>query len=360
MNGRPRATSVLRILFILTAVSFIPISVMWTQAKRGRKPWTSFGTSKSTEAQLRPVESGPPSSSSGGQQPTAASPTRHFSNEPSPLTVSSAKLVFKDQHVGTTSDPQTVTVVNRGPSPQIMSPLEIEGDFSQTNNCGPELMTGDSCDIAVTFTPTKAGLVYGNLEISSSDPLLHIYTNPAIVTFSGSGKEKRTKPAGTSVAQNEKPPTLLDLFNKDFANVLSVHDNGMDLRSQDGGTIHIGRRIFLDFHEKNEFIAFYIPASKYEVESCTALADVIAPMIADLPNRIEVTGGDSAGVTKLRELRFSGRVFIYHEWPLSNKEKADIIEAYGAKNLDVQFRGMDYLGNQLIAWHQLHDAKAAH
>jgi len=39
---RPRITTWLRIICIVSALSFIPVSVVWTQAKRGDKPWTVF------------------------------------------------------------------------------------------------------------------------------------------------------------------------------------------------------------------------------------------------------------------------------------------------------------------------------
>jgi hypothetical protein len=44
---------------------------------------------------------------------------------------------------------------------------------------------------------------------------------------------------------------------------------------------------------------------------------------------------------------------------LSIPQKAAILNAYGEKNLDVQFMGDEYLGSQVIAWHQKHDPKAA-
>ena len=86
----------------------------------------------------------------------------------------------------------------------------------------------------------------------------------------------------------------------------------------------------------------------------------VQPIITNLSKRHEAIGGDAGGVTSSRELTFSGRVFLYHEWPLSNKQKADVVEAYGAKGLDVQFRGLDYLADQVIAWHQEHDARTSH
>lgn len=295
------------------------------------------------------------------QQQAPSSPTSLGVSYLPPLSVTPTKLIFKDQYIGAVSDPQTVTVTNRGSAPRLMSPPRTTGDFSQTDDCGPELMTGDSCSVDVTFAPKKLGLMYGSLVIASSDPLQSTaYINPAIVTFSGSGKEQRKKPPATSAAQNEKPPTLMDLFNKDFSNMGGLTDKGFDLRSTDGETIHVNWRVVMDFSGKSDFVAFYIPSADYGYDSCLALADMVRPMITDLAKRIEVTGGDSGGVTSFRDLTFSGRVFIYHEWPLSNKQKADITEAYSAKGLDIQFRGIAYLGDQLIAWHQKHDAKADH
>ena len=68
----------------------------------------------------------------------------------------------------------------------------------------------------------------------------------------------------------DNPPTLIDLFNKDFPNLMRVSDNGFDLGSVDGEIIHIGVRVYLDFSGKNEFIGFYIPSSGKEFEACLA------------------------------------------------------------------------------------------
>jgi hypothetical protein len=138
------------------------------------------------------------------QQQTTPSQAPCFSSDLlSPLTITPVKLIFKNQRVGTTSNPQTITVVNRGSSRGIVSPPKMTGDFSQTNDCGPELLIGDSCNIAVTFAPTKLGLTYGSLEILSSNPLTPTCTSPTTATLSGSGKA--TVPAVTA------PPKLASL-----------------------------------------------------------------------------------------------------------------------------------------------------
>jgi len=40
--SKPRLTQGSRILGMMLAILFIPVSVIWTQAKRGEKPWTAF------------------------------------------------------------------------------------------------------------------------------------------------------------------------------------------------------------------------------------------------------------------------------------------------------------------------------
>jgi hypothetical protein len=68
-------------------------------------------------------------------------------------------LSFGGQAVGSTSPPQTLTLRNVG-----SKALVIEGvftppglGFQQTNACTQPLGPGESCTIAVTFTPTKPG-----------------------------------------------------------------------------------------------------------------------------------------------------------------------------------------------------------
>jgi hypothetical protein len=40
----PRITRLFRVVFTLGAISFVPVLVVWTQARRGNKPWTNFKT----------------------------------------------------------------------------------------------------------------------------------------------------------------------------------------------------------------------------------------------------------------------------------------------------------------------------
>jgi hypothetical protein len=103
----------------------------------------------------------------------------------SPVSIAPDKLSFRDR-IGTTSAPQIITVVNRGGVRKIIS-IKLAGDFSQTSDCPPELSVGDSCSIAVSFTPTKAGFVSGSIEIMLTDPFPVEPPGIEIIRLSGYG-----------------------------------------------------------------------------------------------------------------------------------------------------------------------------
>jgi len=98
------------------------------------------------------------------------------------VSLSPPSLDFGSQPVGTTSQPQTVTLTNHATAALSIGKIQINTNFAQTNNCGTSVAAGGSCTISVTFTPTRKG--------SGTVPLA-IYDNggasPQIVLASGNG-----------------------------------------------------------------------------------------------------------------------------------------------------------------------------
>lgn len=166
-----------------------------------------------------------------------------------------------------------------------------------------------------------------------------------------------------------KPPTLFDLFKQDFANTLKLSDNepAMAINWPDGSTTRIRRQVYMDFPAKTRFVGFYVldavPASadmtgNKTFMACMELLKADAVQQAfELSKQVAIQAGQEGQMTSIPDLTFSGRVLVYHDEFLSIPQKADIIKAYAEKNLDVQFMGSDYLGNQVIAWHHKHDLK---
>ncbi len=179
-------------------------------------------------------------------------------------------------------------------------------------------------------------------------------TNPARALKT----EEATPVKAPSALGDEKPPTLSDLFNKDFPNTMKATDDLQLTRQSDGELIHIKRQVYLDFDAKTKFVGFYISSSDQFSEEtfriCKTLVDAVQPAIDGLSKKVEIRGGYRDESTSMKELMFSGRVFIYHEGFLSITQKADLISSYKAKNYDVQFRGLPYAADQATAWHHEH------
>jgi phospholipase C len=89
----------------------------------------------------------------------------------SSVKINPTSLGFNKQIMGTTSDPQVVTLTNNGSSPLAVSAPLIVGDFSETTNCASApIPAHGSCTINVTYSPTLSGLRYGALNLTFADP----------------------------------------------------------------------------------------------------------------------------------------------------------------------------------------------
>jgi hypothetical protein len=95
-----------------------------------------------------------------------------------------AGLVFPAQSLGSTSQPQIVTLTN-GDAPQTITNIMVVGDdpqdFTETNTCIGSLPPGGPCTISVTFTPTVAGIRKASVAITDSAP-----GSPQVLNLTGS------------------------------------------------------------------------------------------------------------------------------------------------------------------------------
>jgi hypothetical protein len=176
----------------------------------------------------------------------------------------------------------------------------------------------------------------------------------------------------TAITPDDKPPTLLDLFKKDFPNTFKGSDEAaIYIKFKDGAESKIRTQVYMDFPAKAKFIGFYIalaapPSADTSGEktftACLQLLehDAVKEAFDRVSQSVNILEGQDGQMTSIQDLTFSGRVLIYHEEFLSIPQKADIIRAYAVKNLAVQFMGSDYLATQITAWYQQHNAKSAH
>jgi len=98
------------------------------------------------------------------------------------LTLNPSLLSFAAQAVGSTSQPQTVTVTNSGGASLTISNISVSGDFSESNNCSAQIGPSGSCSISIEFTPSTTGDRTGKLIIADNAP-----GAPHSLNLSGSG-----------------------------------------------------------------------------------------------------------------------------------------------------------------------------
>ncbi len=191
-SGSPSVTlSATSLTFPTTLVknNSAPLSVTLTNSGTGTLDITSVAIS----GQFTQTNTCPPTVSAGGTCTITVTfqPTQNGSltgtvtitdNAPdTPQTVSltgtgtyvelvPTSLTFGNQKVGTSSPPQTVTLTNTDTIALAIKSVSIVGtnstDFSQTSNCGSNVVRGASCTFTVIFTPTATGVRGASLSIT--------------------------------------------------------------------------------------------------------------------------------------------------------------------------------------------------
>lgn len=96
--------------------------------------------------------------------------------------LSPTSLAFGNQAVGSTSQPQIVTLSNTGSAALSITSIAAAGDFAETNNCGNSLAASGNCAINVTFKPTASGTRTGNLNTIDN-----AMGSPQMVSLTGIG-----------------------------------------------------------------------------------------------------------------------------------------------------------------------------
>ena len=97
-------------------------------------------------------------------------------------TLSATSLNFGNETVGTTSPAQSITLSNYGTSMLSVTSITATTNFGETDDCVPSLVSGASCTISVTFTPSASGSLSGTVSVTDNAS-----DSPQSVTLSGSG-----------------------------------------------------------------------------------------------------------------------------------------------------------------------------
>ena len=103
------------------------------------------------------------------------------------VSLSASSLNFGGESVGSSSNPQTVTITNKAGSTIHLWQIAITGtdksDFSETTTCGSTLAASASCSVSVRFKPNAKGARSASLLFSDDGG-----GSPQVVTLSGTGE----------------------------------------------------------------------------------------------------------------------------------------------------------------------------
>jgi len=123
------------------------------------------------------------------------------------VTISPSQFDFGDEPTGGTTPAQPFTLTNNSTSALALSTTDVTftgtnpNDFTQTNNCVPQVIAGGSCQINVTFAPQGKGARQAVLQVADADP-----SSPQTAQLSGTGDDFQiTVAASGSTTQNVIP-----------------------------------------------------------------------------------------------------------------------------------------------------------
>ncbi|MGH9780359.1 MAG: choice-of-anchor D domain-containing protein [Candidatus Acidiferrales bacterium] len=122
------------------------------------------------------------------------------------VTISPSQFDFGAEPTGGTTPAQLFTLTNNSASALSLSTTDFSfaganlNDFTQTNNCVPQLASGASCQINVSFAPQGTGARQAVLQVSDTDP-----SSPQTAQVSGTGDDFQITVASGSTTQNVVP-----------------------------------------------------------------------------------------------------------------------------------------------------------
>jgi len=150
--------------------------------------------------------------------------------------VSTKKLFFPAQVVGTTSNAKKITVTNQGAGTLTINDIFVgglnAGDFAETNTCGATLPPSATCTVYVTFTPTAKEARNAGMGVSSSDPAspdaVGLSGPGTVVSLSKKGLSFGSQQVGTSPAPQNVILTNVDSTPLKFTGITITGTNASD------------------------------------------------------------------------------------------------------------------------------------
>ncbi len=152
------------------------------------------------------------------------------------------------------------------------------------------------------------------------------------------------KSAQTEKEKAPKKPeeiTLLYLFEHDFKDLVRYGKDEI-FTDNEGLKVNFKTKEYFVFEAQSKFIGFYIPSSPKTLELLKRLPEIYQDLSSKGKLMVEISVPGMRPVN-VSELKFSGRVFIYHEDLVLEVQKRELYTLYEKHGLSPQFRGSEYL-----------------
>ncbi len=143
----------------------------------------------------------------------------------------------------------------------------------------------------------------------------------------------------TPFSLQENKFTLPYAFKHDFDNLLRM-DIKQNVSNKDL-SLDLGSKLYLDFESRVKFLGYYIPSTPHTFSLCVAIAENYKISLEKITKGsvVEAKSSRLPNSANISELIFSGRIYIYHEFSLLEKQKRELLDLYEKKDLSVQFIG---------------------
>lgn len=186
-----------------------------------------------------------------------------------------------------------------------------------------------------------------NIELKVDD--IHGKTFSAIQNM-GDWPIKKIK---EEVMESKKPKTLYDYFENDFG-LLAVRSSVKLSKPNSNETTAIEYNLHMDTVSNSKFISYYVPpfpSSIKTYENILALINAHIVAFDHVSKKYTIDShspGDSSYVYS-KNLKFSGKIYIYHAGELTLEQKGEISRQYKGKGLALQLRDQDYATMQNLS-----------
>ena len=156
---------------------------------------------------------------------------------------------------------------------------------------------------------------------------------------------------------DKKFQTLHDYFKTDFSNYYAVNRNiGIRVftdipKREVTKDYELEFRLHCDFDSLTKFLSVYLPSSTFpnQISICKVVAQQSQDISSIISKGIIVSASRyDDRKTEISNLKFTGRVYIYHDAYLSDDEKDELRHFFKQQSLDPRFRGANYIEKRLL------------